>query len=345
MAGSKDLFLDIEGEAGCLRLSRDFYARVASDPDLRTLFPGKSLRCATEEFAAFLVQFFDGDESRMQYRWWLSLRESHACFQISESQRSSWLSHMNATLDSSSISDELRVALGSFFNVASTYIVNSNLEYPANPELAELWQRQLSLDRLIEAIVAGRDAEAIALASHHASRRSVTVGILARMMETGREPLVDFALNSLERDASLARARFNGRVLMHFAAGSGCLPVLLALLNMGEDPNVLDQGKHSPLYRAANECGKEVGAQIVCELVRRGACVDHAGGVTRSTPLHAAARRGHQAIAMALIDEGASMEVRDYKGFSPLDRARNCRKLDMAVALESRMIASNRPHP
>jgi hemoglobin len=63
------------GEAGCKRLRMEFYARVGKEPVLRPLFPGKSLRCATEEFAAFLIQFH---EEQTQYRWWLSLRESHA---------------------------------------------------------------------------------------------------------------------------------------------------------------------------------------------------------------------------------------------------------------------------
>jgi len=331
------LFQDVGGESGCLRLARDFYARVAKDPNLRSLFPGKNLRCATEEFAAFLVQFFDGEETHMQYRWWLSLCESHARFQIGESQRTSWLGHMNATLDSVIIDPESRAALRSFFDAASKYIVDSNETELSNPELNRRWNDQLSLDQLIDSIVAGRDAEAIALAERHASRRSVTVGILARMMETEREPLVDFVLKSLERDPSLAQARYNGRALMHFASGAGCLPVLLALLANGEDPNVLDQGLHTPLYRAANECRTEVGPQIVRELVRAGASVDHCGGVTKSTALHAAARHGRLAIAMALVDAGASMEARDSKGFSPLDRARNCRRSEVAMALESRL--------
>lgn len=72
------------GEAGCLRLSIAFYARVAKDPELKPLFPGKTMRCATEELAAFLVQFLGGDEAQTQKRWWLSLRESHTRLKISE---------------------------------------------------------------------------------------------------------------------------------------------------------------------------------------------------------------------------------------------------------------------
>ena len=89
----------IGGEAGCRRLSAEFYGRIGKDPILRPFFPGKSLRCAIEEFSAFLIQFLGGDEEQTQFRWWLSLRESHARFQIGPAERRAWLKHMGATLD------------------------------------------------------------------------------------------------------------------------------------------------------------------------------------------------------------------------------------------------------
>src|SRR5215813_9891096 len=87
------------GEEGCRRLSATFYARAGKDPVLRPFFPGKSLRCAIEEFAAFLIQFLGGNEEETQFRWWLSLRESHARFRIGPKERRAWLGHMEATLD------------------------------------------------------------------------------------------------------------------------------------------------------------------------------------------------------------------------------------------------------
>src|SRR6266849_2622920 len=87
------------GEEGCRRLSAAFYGRVGKNPVLRPFFPGKSLKCAIEEFAAFLIQFLGGDEMQIQHRWWLSLRESHARFQIGPNARCAWLRHMEATLD------------------------------------------------------------------------------------------------------------------------------------------------------------------------------------------------------------------------------------------------------
>ena len=116
--GMNPEFLDaLGGEAGCKRISAEFYARVANDPVLRPLFPGKTLRCATEEFAAFLIQFLDGDEEQTQHRWWLSLRESHARFRIGAAQRSAWLKHMHATLEATPLEERPETH---FFNSSCT---------------------------------------------------------------------------------------------------------------------------------------------------------------------------------------------------------------------------------
>src|SRR5437868_12939802 len=122
MRARSGLLEALGGEEGCRRLSAAFYARVGKDPVLRPFFPGKSLRCATEEFAAFLIQFLGGDEQMTQYRWWLSLRESHARFQITESQRLAWLNQMETTLRSSHLDGDIQDALLQFFVSGSAYV-------------------------------------------------------------------------------------------------------------------------------------------------------------------------------------------------------------------------------
>jgi hemoglobin len=326
------LLKSLGDEEGCRQLSAAFYGRVGKDPILRPLFPGKSLRCATEEFAAFLIQFLGGDEAQTQYRSWLSLRESHARFQISPEARSAWLKNMQATLDATPLDETTRSALRHFFQHSSAYVTGKDAAEPEHEELAARWSEQRVLDQVSAAIVAGQDDEALALAPRFASRPSVFVGLLKRMVESGRENLICFVIDAIKNDPSLVRVLFAGKILLHFAAGAGCLPVVASLLRLGVDPNIEDRGGHTPLYCVANQCASEIGPEIVRALVRAGADVNACEGVTRATPLHMAARRGHVEIARALLDCGAAMNARDRKGDTPLQRAINCRK-DKVVKL------------
>ena len=336
MGAQKELLGAIGGEAGCRRLSADFYGRVGQDPVLRPLFPGKSLRCAIEEFAAFLIQFLGGDEEQTQKRWWLSLRESHARFEISPAARSAWLKHMSATLAEAQLDVETRKALGQFFLNSSAYVTGHDDAGPEHEELAARWAEQRSLDAAIAAIAAGRDDEVLRLAPRFALRPSVFVGLLARMLKTGRGPLMGFVIEAIEREPSLGARHFAGRTLLHFACGAGALLVVQRLLKLGTNPNLLDHGGHTPLYAVANECASEGGGEVVRAVVQAGADVNACGGVTRATPLHMAARRGHVEIARALLECGAAINAVDRKGDTPLTRAINCRQDLVAQLLVER---------
>jgi hemoglobin len=326
-------FLEALGrEAGCRRLSAEFYARVGQDPVLRPLFPGKSLRCATEEFAAFLIQFLGGDEEQAQHRWWLSLRESHARFRIGPTERSAWLKHMGATLEAAPLDEGTRKTLRQFFLQSSAYVVGNVAAEPEHEELAARWAAQRALDDAIGAIEVGHDHEALALATQFAPRPSVFVGLLARMVQSGRTRLIRFVIDAVESEPSLAAHRFSGSTLLHFACGAGSFEVVALLLRLGTDPNMEDRGAHTPLYSVANECASETGPELVRELVRAGAEVNACGGVTRATALHMAARRGYVRTVGALLDCGAAMEAKDSKGDTPLQRAINCRR-DMVAQL------------
>jgi truncated hemoglobin YjbI len=326
----------VGGEAGCRRLSAEFYARVGNDAVLRPLFPGKSLRCAIEEFAAFLIQFLGGDEDQAQFRWRLSLRESHARFRLGAPERSAWLKQMHATLDEIPMDEDSRKALRQFFFQSSAYIIGKDAAGPESEELGARWAEQRTLDEAIAAITGGHVEEALALAPRFASRPSVFVGLLARMMQSRRDALILFVIDAIESEPSLMMRRSAGRTLLHYASGAGCLGVVESLLRLGADPNTQDSGGHTPLYRVANECGSDAGPQIVRALVQAGGNVNASGGVTRTTPLHMAARRGFVGIAQALLDCGARAGAKDIKGNTPLQRALNCRKNEVAQLLAER---------
>jgi ankyrin repeat protein len=192
------------------------------------------------------------------------------------------------------------------------------------------------LDDVIAAVAAGEDQEALALAWQVASRRPVFVGLLARMIQSGRARLIRFVVDAVESEPSLAAHRFSGRTLLHFASGAGCLEVVALLLRLGTNPNIQDRGGHTPLYCVANECASETGPDVIRMLVGAGADVNACGGVTQATALHMAARRGYVEIARALLDCGAAIRARDRKGDTPLQRAMNCRRDGVAQLLVER---------
>jgi hypothetical protein len=236
------------------------------------------------------------------------------------------LKHMGASLDASPIDETTRKALRQFFLNSSAYIVGKETAEPQDEELAARWGKQRILDDVIGAIAAGRDHEALVLAQQVAFRPPVFIGMLARMIQSGRVELIRFVIDAMESEPALGTRRFSGRTLLHFASGAGCLEVVALLLRLGTDPNTQDRGGHTPLYSVANECSSETGPKIVRMLVGAGAEVNACGGVTSATALHMAARRGYVEIARALLDCGAIVEARDNKGDTPLQRSINCRQ-------------------
>lgn len=324
------------GEAGCYRLSAAFYERVGVDPALRPLFPGKSLRCATEAFGSFLVQLLGGDEEQAQHRWYAGLRESHARFRIGEAERVAWLRNMDAALEATVADGGARAALREFFVGSSGFVTGRAFDGPADVELAARWRSQVGVEEFVDAVAGGQEEKALALAASIDSGRAGYVGVLARMMQSGLPALTRFVEAAVAADPALAGRRHFGKRLLHYAAGAGCVPVVAALLAAGADPNMEDGGGHSPLYCVANECGSEAGPQVVRMLVAAGADVRAREGVTGATALHMAARRGHVEIARTLLALGADARARDRKGVTPLDRAVNCRKENVAALLRGR---------
>jgi hypothetical protein len=244
---------------------------------------------------------------------------------------------MQATLDAAAMDEDTRKALRQFFFQSSAYVIGKEAAGPESEELGARWAEQRALDEAVAAIAGGHVEEALSLTPRFASRPSVFVGLLARMMRSRRDALIQFVVDAIESDPSLMMRRFSGRTLLHFASGAGCLDVVESLLRLGADPNAQDSSGHTPLYRVANECGSDAGPAIVRALVNAGGDVNAHGGVMRTTPLHMAARRGFTGIAQALLDCGAVAGAKDIKGATPLQRALNCRKKDVAQLLGERL--------
>jgi len=318
------------------QLSTAFYARVARDPVLRPLFPGKTQHCAIEELTAFLVQFFDGPPEDTQRRWWVSLRESHLRFEIGAEQRDAWMANMRQALREAPIEEPERSALGTLFEHSSAYVVNTGqtpapADFPLDPDIAQRWNHQLTLDQTVAAIRSGQTGQA----EKFRHNRAVFAFLLALMIDSRERALHAYVTEKIAADPALAHTRYNGRTLLHQAAGAGNAAIAKVLLDAGADAAVKTDLGHTPLYCLANEY-KSDGAELVRILIRAGAKVDAADGVKRCTALHMAARRGNVAIAQALLNHGANAEARDSQGVTPLGRAVNCKKPAVAALLRQK---------
>ena len=339
-----DLYQAIGGTPTCRQLSAVFYARVARDPVLRPFFPGKTLKCAIEEFSAFLAQLLGGPSEDAQRRWWLSLRESHMRFKIGPRERDAWMNNMLLALDDVTLDDAARTALREFFDQSSAYVVNVAVEEGAPPgdsiheELSRRWRAQRALDEAVAALHGGAPDHAIALAEqsilqgYFTGNRSVYAAFLAQMIRARPE----YVRANILADPALAREHFGGRTLLHAAAAAGNVALVESLLRLGVDPNITDAGGHTPLYWVANGRGVRGAVDVVRVLILAGANVDADNGVKRCTPLHMAARRGNVEIASALLDYGAALEARDSLGETPLRRAVNCGQTHVAKLLLKR---------
>lgn len=350
---SSSLHEAVGGTAAWRELAVAFYSRVERDPVLRPLFPGKTLRCAIEEFTAFLVQVFGGPAADSQHRWWLSLRESHLRFRIRPKERAAWLKNMVEALDDVHVEEPVRSALYAFFEKSSAHVVNNGESLlgatgPAEPtadaiqrEISSRWETQLALDEAAEAIRKGDAGRAIAIAEssilvvRFKGDRTTLVGLLALMIGSRDPAMLRYVEEKIRTDPALVRERYADRTLLHSAAAHGTLGLVEVLLELGSDPNVKDGGGHTPLYCLANECRHPEGASVVRALARCGANLNANDGVKRCTALHMAARRGNLEVAEALLDCGADMEARDSFGDTPLRRSVNCDRTRVASLLLS----------
>jgi hemoglobin len=352
-----DLFEAIGGAAKCRELSTALYAHVGDDPNLRHLFPGKTRKCAIEEFAAFLAQFLGAPSAEARRRWWLSVVESHGRFQIGPKERAAWLRHMMRALTDVELSESMRSALRELFTEASAYVVNTGPAITAatrrsaisdiHAQLLSRWDEVRSLD---DAVAAVRQADLMRvrviiggplLQACFRRNRSVLAHFTGVLIGSGHAAMAEYAEKILHKNPDLAYEFYSGRTLLHASAAAGNLSMVAALLKLGVDANIKDSGGHTPLYSVANECSG--GGSVVRALIKAGAKVDACDGVKHCTALHMAARRGNVEVAAALLESGADIEARDSLGETPLRRAVNCSQTGVAALLLGKGADPNSP--
>ena len=109
-----------------------FYARVASDPLLRRVYPEEDLSSATERLTLFLIQYWGGPDTYSARRGHPRLRLRHQPFAIGQPERDAWLRHMTAAVESLKLQPDVRTALLDYFETTSTAMINHG-GLPGNP--------------------------------------------------------------------------------------------------------------------------------------------------------------------------------------------------------------------
>jgi hemoglobin len=118
----------VGGEETFRRLVHVFYQGVAADPELRRVYPSKSLRSAEEHLRLFLMQYWGGPRTYDELRGHPRLRMRHARFVIGEAERDAWLRHMRAALDEVALDPAHDAQLWEYLVMAAHSLVNKPRE-------------------------------------------------------------------------------------------------------------------------------------------------------------------------------------------------------------------------
>ena len=118
------LFDLVGGEDTFRRLVARFYEGVASDPELRALYPEEELGAAEERLRMFLVQYWGGPRTYSEQRGHPRLRMRHAPFAIGERERDAWLRHMREAVDSLELPPEQEEPLWHYLEMAAHSMQN-----------------------------------------------------------------------------------------------------------------------------------------------------------------------------------------------------------------------------
>ena len=112
------------GEAFFADLVSQFYARVATNPILRPMYPDEDMKGAALRLQWFLEQYWGGPTTYGDNRGHPRLRMRHAQFHIDTKARDEWLSCMGAAVDGMEIDPVMREELWSYLEMAANSMVN-----------------------------------------------------------------------------------------------------------------------------------------------------------------------------------------------------------------------------
>ena len=114
----------VGGQKTFNELVSHFYALVAVNPVLRSMYPDSDLKAAALRLEMFLVQYWGGPTTYSEQRGHPRLRMRHAPFHIATKERDEWLNCMRQAVDGLEINAELKTELWNYLEMAANSMVN-----------------------------------------------------------------------------------------------------------------------------------------------------------------------------------------------------------------------------
>jgi hemoglobin len=124
-ADPRSFYEAIGGEATFRAIVARFYAEVAVDDVLLTLYRREDLAGAEERLRLFLMQYWGGPSTYSDQRGHPRLRMRHVPFAIGPAAREAWLRAMRIAIDEADLSDPHRERLWSYLETTAHAMTNS----------------------------------------------------------------------------------------------------------------------------------------------------------------------------------------------------------------------------
>ena len=101
-----------------------FYARAATNPILRPMYPEKDMQGAALRLKMFLEQYWGGPTTYSDERGHPRLRMRHAEFPITQAARDAWLNAMHQAVNGVEMDAALKAELWTYLEMAANSMVN-----------------------------------------------------------------------------------------------------------------------------------------------------------------------------------------------------------------------------
>lgn len=131
-ARQENLFERIGGRQVVQRVVREFYDRVAADPDLRPLFPD-DLDHGREKQALFMEQWLGGEPVYSALYGHPRLRRRHFPFVIDQRAAGRWLRHMGEALRAAGVGEPEIAEILAGLGPMARHMINAGENVPREP--------------------------------------------------------------------------------------------------------------------------------------------------------------------------------------------------------------------